>query len=107
MSKRVGKVLQLAKKLTRQESSTKLQLEEKEIKSETHLASECPLRPWAEGTQVAGEAGGWEAGAAAWQRDLEGLEKGAGRKLLQLKVQHKGQVLQLAILRRSKKLLQQ
>lgn len=48
-----------------------------------------------------------EVGAAATQGDHEGLEKGAGRKLLQLKVQHKRQVLQLGILRRRKKLLQQ
>lgn len=39
------------------------------------LASEYPLRQWAEGMPLAGEARGWEAHAADRQMGLEGLKK--------------------------------
>lgn len=78
----------------RQEQSTELQRYEKSRKSKDLLASVCPLRRRAEGTQLAGEARGREGAAAARQRELEGLEKGAGRKLLRLKAQRKRRVLQ-------------
>lgn len=55
--------------------STKLQQDEKEVKSKTLLVSEYLLRQQAESTPQAGEAHGWEAHAAARQRDLEGLQK--------------------------------